>query len=383
MLYFSFARLQTTVILLLILALLLLDTLSIEAKKSKNKRSRQVSHHKRHHHNNKHKTHLHKKPSSHSNPNPNPNPNNTNNNNENSLSQIAQQTQAQAPTTSSFGDGEQDKSLYPDYCWFDGLENRILVEYPHLYDLVKVHDVKLNKEKDLFKAVELHKEIFMKIYEFELEKFYSQTGGNNVLGRSRSAQSTNGIDRPEKRAAYKLFDLWANTPGDFERKQDDYSNYLEPYLIQTQIEFWSYCLDDRLGCQEVLNQLSILAGQQELGPVELLQVSLNIIMLMNSYKADLLLEKLLERNVIKLNEFEEQFNVHDDEERVYQMILENVVDLIERDEDFNEASFHYTFTKTNKIDRYLDPKIESFFKNKIKQFSNDDVKLANNDFHHQ
>lgn len=368
MLHFLLARRQT-VILLPILVLLLLDTFCIEARKATSKQlqlqEQQVSHHKANQ--NKHK------PDSASNIIES---NNNINDDDNSIESWAENTQ-----TSIGSDVKQDKTLYPDYCWFDGLENRILVEYPHLYDLVKIHDVKLNKEKDLFKAVELHKEIFMKIYQFELEKLSSKTEGKNVLGREAAERTRkmNGIDRPENRAAYKLFDLWANTPGDFERKQDDYSNYLEPYLIQTQIEFWSYCLDDRSGCHDVLNQLSVLAREHELGPVELLQVSLNIIMLMNFYKADLLLEKLLERNVIKLNEFENQFN-HDhdeDEEGVYQRVLEDVVDLIEKDEDFNETSFHYTFgTKTN-IDKYIDPKIESFFRDKIKEYSNN--KLANND----
>lgn len=353
MLCFSLRR-QQTIIWLLILMLLLLDIFfSIEAKtknniKKKNKhkksRSQQVSH------NNKHL----KKASSIKN----------NNNNQVLAPDLLHQT-------TEGNNIETDKSLYPDYCWFDGLENRVLVEYPQLYELVKNHDEKLYNEKDLFKAAELHKEMFMKIYQIELEKL---THDHDIVP---TKQAQNGIDAPEKRAAYKLFDLWANTPGDYERKQDDYSNYLEPYLIQTQIEFWSYCLDDRIGCEEVLNQLSILAREQELGPVEFLQVSLNIIMLMNSYKADLLLEKLIERNVIKLNEFNDllhENNILDDEEKIYYRVLEDVVSLIERDEDFNEASFHYTFTKTNLIDKYIDPKIESFFANKIRQFSQNNSK---------
>lgn len=278
---------------------------------------------------------------------------------------------------------EADKSVYPDYCWFDGLENRILVEYPTLYSLVKAHDEKLRAEHDSAGAAEMHKEIFMKIYQFELEKLSSEEAARRALkeaakgakGRRnlRPASASSGvIDSPEKRAAYKLFDLWANTPGDFERKHDEYSNYLEPYLIRTQIEFWSYCLDDRAGCSEVLNQLSVLAREHELGPVELLQVSLNIIMLMNSYKADLLLEKLIERNVIRLDELHVKAGQHleqVDEEAKYNQVLSYVVDLIETDEDFNEASFHYTFTKTHKIDKFIDPKIESFFADKIANFA--------------
>lgn len=347
MLCFSLRR-QQTIILFLILVLLLSDIFSIEAKtnnkhskKNKNKhkksRSQQVSH------GNKHQEKASRSK-------------NKNHNNQD----LAHQT------NNGQNNIELNKSLYPDYCWFDGLENRVLVEYPQLHELVKNHDEKLYKEKDLIKAAELHKEIFMRIYENELEKLTHDHDKTTIK------QAQNGIDSPEKRAAYKLFDLWANTPGDYERKQDDYSNYLEPYLIQTQIEFWSYCLDDRIGCEEVLNQLSVLAREQELGPVEFLQVSLNIIMLMNSYKADLLLEKLIERNVIKLNEFNDSINKeanHDDEEKIYYRVLEDVVSLIETDEDFNEASFHYTFTKTNLIDKYIDPKIESFFANKIRQFS--------------
>lgn len=253
-----------------------------------------------------------------------------------------------------------DRSIYPDYCWFDGLENRILVEYPDMYEQIKLHDAALYKEKNYPKAADLHREIFKRIYELELANLQSASG---------EAESEPPIGDNEHKAAYKLFDLWANTPGDFERKNEEYNNYLEPYLIESHIEFWSYCLDDRADCHTILSQLMVLARDQELGPIELLQVSANMIMLMNSHKADLVLEKLTSRQVINLNELKKADN--DDEEATYERMLNNIVKLIETDENFNEAAFQYVFTNTDEIHKIIDPKIESYFMHEIAKFNAD------------
>lgn len=258
-----------------------------------------------------------------------------------------------------------DRSVYPDYCWFDGLENRILVEYPDMYEQIKLHDAALYKEKNYPKAADLHREIFKRIYELELANLASANAEDAESGSSGDPP----IDDHEHRAAYKLFDLWANTPGDFESKNEEYNNYLEPYLIESHIEFWSYCLDDRADCHTILSQLMVLAKDQELGPIELLQVSANMIMLMNSHKADLVLEKLTSRQVINLNGLKKTDN--DDEEATYERMLNNIVKLIETDENFNEAAFQYVFTITDEIHKIIDPKIESYFMHEIAKFNTD------------
>lgn len=263
------------------------------------------------------------------------------------------------------------RSDYPDYCWFAGLENRILFEYPTLAGLVSEHNEQLYREKNLKLAAELHRKIFMNIYLLELDKL-SQSNVTRNFGdagdKSQSDKEPTGgapLDRrPAFKAAYKLYDLWANTPGNFQHEQGDYANYLDSYLIQARIEFWSYCLDESAGCRDVLSQLIVLARDQELGPIELLQVSTNIIMLMNSYKADLVLERLTDRRAVALTSGADKSRTEHDME-AYERKLADIVRLIETDDDFNEATFHYVFSGDERVHRLVDAELEVYLAHRI------------------
>lgn len=307
---------------------------------------------------------------------------------------------------------------YPDYCWFTGLENRILLEYPLLKNLLAEHSAQLHIMRNLGAASQLHREIFKHIYSIELERL------NGLLPKSdhnhQSSEPSNLGRKPLHnqaafRAAYKLFDLWANTPGDFEARRDDYENYLETYLMQAHIEFWSYCFDQPNDCRDILSQLIVLAENQELGQIELLQISINIITLMNSHKADLVLEKLTDRNIIKLDDLAESnqavcksmarvkatinsssngsYTISESDRRhakmvdgsnirssavnnnledlmswqehAYELGIAKIVELIETDDDFNEAAFHYVFTANSQVHEIIDPKIETYFADRI------------------
>lgn len=273
--------------------------------------------------------------------------------------------------------GEQ--VLYPDYCWFTGLENRILFEYPELANLLRQHHVNFYQRRNLKAAVNLHTLIFHRIYQIELDKLdREELKANKGAGVvSMVSSSKIGVSNSE-RAAYKLFDLWANTPSDFEKRAGDYGNYLAPYLLQSQTEFWTYCLDDQDGCHEVLRQLIVLARERQLGPLELLQVSINIIMLMNSHKADLVLEKLIQHEAVEIKD-----------ERDYSRRLNDLVHLIETDDDFNEATFNYVYLnggdssqapQQQPVRALIDSKIEAYFCERLKRVkSRERVVLSSDD----
>lgn len=322
-------------------------------------------------------------------------------------------------------DKSSKHSIYPDYCWFIGLENRILLEYPQLHELIQQHHKRLYIDRDLRVATELHRKIFMEIYRFELDrraiKFKRSNGRKHRAGRDfariyryddndddndggdthykdrvnlqvNKKDAVTLLDRPKFKAAYKLFDLWANTPGDFEMRRGDFKNYLESYLIQSHIEFWSYCLDDPASCREILGQLIVLAREQELGPIELMQVSINIIKLMNSHKADLLLERLTDRRVIKQSAGESSLDLEavspllhsppleqtigigdeeDDPDEAYERRLSDIVHLIETDDDFSEATFHYVFTKNDEVHKIIDDRVEAYLNDRITKASSE------------
>lgn len=248
------------------------------------------------------------------------------------LAANARRLKQQAATSES----PAQAAVYPNFCWFDGLKRRILFEYassdPTIEDLVARHEHAKLVAKDDTSAVELHKQLYKRIFEFELREQPASTEFRhecNSFSVASSSLSPGGQSREEAlheckqlHAAFKLYDLWTNTPYDFlkysemnlarlktkrrnklnKRKRriaqqthdvQTLRGYLEASLVRARIEFWTFCNRTPQECRRVLLPLAHSAATGSLGPTQLASVSMNIEELIRCFKADLLATRLI------------------------------------------------------------------------------------------